>query len=99
MQLRNCVNEGMLWFLRVLTHFIVDDLSLLFVAFVELLETVYASFLFMDIILLFMLTYRNLLVKSQLGGDLKSPLYEDVSEKPMIGMFDPFSAGTLTPLE
>jgi hypothetical protein len=27
---------------------------------------------------------------------LKSPLYGDVSEKPMIGMLDPFSAGTLT---
>jgi hypothetical protein len=39
-----------------------------FVAFVELLGTVYVSFLFMDIILLFMLTCRNLLVKSPLGG-------------------------------
>ena len=27
---------------------------------------------------------------------MKSPLYGDVSEKPMMGMFDPFSAGTLT---
>jgi hypothetical protein len=27
---------------------------------------------------------------------VKSPLYEDVSEKPMIGMTYPFSAGTLT---
>jgi hypothetical protein len=26
---------------------------------------------------------------------LKSPLDGDVSEKPMMGMFDPFSAGTL----
>jgi hypothetical protein len=43
-------------------------LFLLFVASVELLGTVYASFLFMDIILLFMLTCRNLLVKSPLGG-------------------------------
>jgi hypothetical protein len=39
-----------------------------FVAFVELLGTVCASFLFMDIILLFMLTCMNLLVKSPLGG-------------------------------
>jgi hypothetical protein len=39
-----------------------------FVAFVELLGTVYVSFLFMDIILLFMLTCKNLLVKSPLGG-------------------------------
>jgi hypothetical protein len=69
------------------------------VVFVELLGTVYASFLFMDIILLFMLTCRILLVKSPLGDDLKSPIYEDVSEKRMIGMFDSFSAGTLTPLE
>jgi hypothetical protein len=62
-----------------------------FVAFVELLGTLYASFLFMDIILLFMLTCRNLLVKS--------PLYGDVSEELMMRMFDPFSAGALTPLE
>jgi hypothetical protein len=26
---------------------------------------------------------------------MKSPLYGDVSEKPMMGMFYPFSAGTL----
>jgi hypothetical protein len=58
----------MLWFLRVLTYFVIDDLILLFVAFVELLENLYASFLFMNIILLFMLTCRNLLVKSPLGG-------------------------------
>jgi hypothetical protein len=58
----------MLWFLRVLTYFVIDDLILLFVAFVELLGNLYASFLFMNIILLFMLTCRNLLVKSPLGG-------------------------------
>jgi hypothetical protein len=61
------------------------------VSFVELLENVYASFLFKNIILLFMLTCRNLLVKS--------PLYGNVSEKPMMEMFDPFSAGTLTSLK
>jgi hypothetical protein len=55
-------------FLDCLTYFVVDDLILLFVAFVELLGTMYASFRFMDIILLFMLTCRNLLVKSPLGG-------------------------------
>jgi hypothetical protein len=49
-------------------YFVIDDHILLFIAFVELLETVYVSFLFMDIILLFMLTCRNLLVKSSLGG-------------------------------
>jgi hypothetical protein len=38
-------------------------------------------------------------VKGPLGGDLKSPLYGDVSENTMMGMFDPFSTGTLTPLE
>jgi hypothetical protein len=53
----------------------------------------------MNIILLFMLTCRNLLVKSPLGDDLKSPLYEDVSEKLMMGMFNPFSIGTPTSLE
>jgi hypothetical protein len=61
------------------------------VAFVELLGNVYTSFVFINIILLFMLMCRNLLVKS--------PLYGDVSEKPMMEMFDLFSVGTLTPLE
>jgi hypothetical protein len=60
---------------------------------------VYASFLFMDTIYLFMLTCRNLLVKSPQRDDLKSPLYGDVTEKLIMGMFDPFSTGTLTPLE
>jgi hypothetical protein len=69
------------------------------VALIELLGNVYASFLFMDIILLFMLTCRNLLVKSPLGDDLKSLLYVDVSKKPMMRMFDPFSVCTLTLLE
>jgi hypothetical protein len=50
------------------TYFVVDGLILLFVAVIELLGTVDASFLFMDIILLFMLTCRNLLVKSPLWG-------------------------------
>jgi hypothetical protein len=54
-------------FLECSTYFIVDDIILLFVAFVELLGTVYTSFLFMDIILLFMLMCMNLLVKSTLG--------------------------------
>jgi hypothetical protein len=60
------------------------------VVFLELLGTLYASFLFMNIILLFRLTCRNLLVKSLQGDDLKSLLYGNVSEKPMMGMFDPF---------
>jgi hypothetical protein len=55
-------------FLECSTYFVVDDLILLFVAFIELLGTMYASFLFMDIILLFMLACRNLLVKNPLGG-------------------------------
>jgi hypothetical protein len=42
------------------------QLILLFVAFVELLGTVYDSFLYIDIILLF--THRNLLMKSPLEG-------------------------------
>jgi hypothetical protein len=58
----------MLWFLECLSYFLVVDIILLFVALIELLGTVYASFLFMDIILLFMLTCRNLLVKSPLRG-------------------------------
>jgi hypothetical protein len=55
-------------FRECLTYFVVDGLILLFVAFVELLGLVYASFLFMRIILLFMFTCRNLLLKSPLGG-------------------------------
>jgi hypothetical protein len=43
-----------------------------------------------------MLMCRKLLVKSPLGDDLKRPLYGDVSEKPMMGIFYPFSASTLT---
>jgi zinc transporter ZupT len=67
------------------------------VVLVGLLGLAYASFLFMRIILLFMLTCKNLLVKSPIGEMLvKSPLYGDVSEKPMMGMSYPFSAGTLT---
>jgi hypothetical protein len=58
------------------------------VVLVGLLVLVYASFLFMRIILLFMFTCRNLLVKN--------PLYWNVSEKLMTGMIYPFSAGTLT---
>jgi hypothetical protein len=55
-------------FVECSTYFVVDDLILLFVAFVELVGLVYASFLFMRFILLFMLTCRNLLVKSPLWG-------------------------------
>jgi hypothetical protein len=51
----------------VLTYFVVYELILLLVILVELLGLVYASFLFMRIILLFMFTCRNLLVKSPLG--------------------------------
>jgi hypothetical protein len=40
----------------------------LFVVLVGLLGLAYASFLFMRIILLFMFTCRNLLLKSPLGG-------------------------------
>jgi hypothetical protein len=58
------------------------------VILVELLGLVYASFLFMRIILLFIFTCRNLLVKS--------PLYMDVSEKPMMEIIYLFSVGTLT---
>jgi hypothetical protein len=55
-------------FVECSTYFVVDGLILLFVTFVELLGLVYASFMFMRFILLFMLTCRNLLVKSPLGG-------------------------------
>jgi hypothetical protein len=45
MPLRNCINEG-----GKLTYFIVDDLILLFVAFVELLGLVSAFFSVYEII-------------------------------------------------
>jgi hypothetical protein len=44
MQLWNCINEGMLCFLKYLPYFVVDDLILLFVTFVELLGLVNAFF-------------------------------------------------------
>jgi hypothetical protein len=44
MQLWNCINKGMLLFLECLSYFVVDDLILLFVTFVELLGLVYAFF-------------------------------------------------------
>jgi hypothetical protein len=81
----------------VLTLFYCYGLILLFMVLVGLLVLVYASFLIMRIILLFMFICRNLLVKSLLGGMLvKSPLYGDVSEKPVVEIIYPFSAGTLT---
>jgi hypothetical protein len=52
--------------LGVLTYFVVYGLILLFVILVELLGLAYAPFLFMRIILLFMFTCRNLLVKCPL---------------------------------
>jgi hypothetical protein len=54
-------------FLECSTYVIVDGLILLFMALIELLGIVYVSFLLIDIILLFMLMCRNLLVKSTLG--------------------------------
>jgi hypothetical protein len=67
------------------------------VVLVGLLGLMYASFLFMRIILLFTFTSRNLLVKSPLGGMLvKHPLYGDVSEKPMMGINYLFSASAQT---
>jgi hypothetical protein len=44
MQLRNCINKCMLWFLECWSYFVVDDLVLLFVALVELLRFVDAFF-------------------------------------------------------
>jgi hypothetical protein len=37
LQLRNCVDEGILWFLGCSTYFVVDGVILLFVALIELL--------------------------------------------------------------
>jgi hypothetical protein len=44
MQLWNCINEGMLRFFECLSYFVVDELILLFVTFVELLGLVDAFF-------------------------------------------------------
>jgi hypothetical protein len=59
--LRNCINEGILWILRVFSLFLVDDLISLFVAFVELLGLVYAFFSVYEIIWLFVLSCRTLM--------------------------------------
>jgi hypothetical protein len=56
-----CGDFGVLLLLLFLAYFVVCD-------FAELLGSVYASFLFMKFIWLFILTCRNLLVKSSLGG-------------------------------
>jgi hypothetical protein len=37
LQLRNCADEGMLWFLECSPYFVVHGVNLLFVALVELL--------------------------------------------------------------
>jgi hypothetical protein len=64
----------MLWFLRVFNLFVVDNLILLFVAFVELLETVYASFLFMRIIFVVYVYVPELVSEKPTRGMLvKSP--------------------------
>jgi hypothetical protein len=65
--------EVIFWCVNLILLFM--DLFCFFVVLVGLLGLAYASFLFMRIILLFMFTCRNLLVKSPLG---------DVSEKPII---------------
>jgi hypothetical protein len=56
-----CGDFGVLLLLLFLAYLVVCD-------FVELLGPAYASFQFMKISFLFMLTCRNLLVKSPLGG-------------------------------
>jgi hypothetical protein len=64
----------MLWFLRVFNLFVVDNLILLFVTFVELLETVYASFLFMRIIFVVYVYVQELVSEKPTRGMLvKSP--------------------------
>jgi hypothetical protein len=63
---------------------------------VGLLGLAYASFLFMRIILLFMFTCSNLLVKIPLGGVSEKPIMWGSSQNPMMVMSCPFSAGTLT---
>jgi hypothetical protein len=68
------------------SYFVIYKLILLFVILVELLGLVHASFLFMRIILLFMFTCMNLLVKSPLGDISEKPIIWDVSEKLMMVM-------------
>jgi hypothetical protein len=53
--------------LRVLTYFVVDDLLLLFMAFVELLGLVSAFFSVCEIIWLFVLSCRTLCEMPMMG--------------------------------
>jgi hypothetical protein len=61
LQLWNCANEYMLWFLECSSYFVVDDLILLFVTFVELLGLAYTFFSVYEIIWLFVLSCRTLM--------------------------------------
>jgi hypothetical protein len=85
LQLQNCVNEGMLWFLECSSYFLVDDLILLFVDLIELLGLTYAFFSIYEIICLFVLSCRTLMWNVHVGDEVKCPWW-GWSEMPMLGM-------------
>jgi hypothetical protein len=74
LQLWNCVNEGMLWFLRVLDLFCCWWPYFVVCGFCRTIRNCVCFFLFMEIILLFTFTCRNLLVKSPLGWWFQKPI-------------------------
>jgi hypothetical protein len=63
----------MLWFLECLSYFLVDDLILLFVALIKLLRHEYAFFSVYEIIWLFVLSCRTLMLNDHDGDDVKCP--------------------------
>jgi hypothetical protein len=96
LQLRNCINKGMLWFLECSSYFLVDDLILLFVALIELLWTVYASFSIYGYYFVVYAYVYKLVMKSPLGRWFEKPIIWGWCEMPKMGMIDPSSVGTLT---
>jgi hypothetical protein len=72
------------------TYFIVCDFSTTIrtgVCFFPIYEIYFVVYVYM---------YKHVSEKPTRGVLVKSPLYGDVSEKAMMGMIYPFSAGTLT---
>jgi hypothetical protein len=49
LRLRNCANEGILWFLECSTYFLIDSLVLVVCGFTRTIRVVNASFLFMKV--------------------------------------------------
>jgi putative effector of murein hydrolase LrgA (UPF0299 family) len=82
-------------FWECLAYFLVDDLILLFVAFVELLELAYVFFSVYEIIWLFVLSYKTLMWNGHDRDEVKYPWCR-WCEMSMMMMIYLCSAGTLT---